>query len=307
MRFSDNGSTWTAWETPTATRPHTLPAGLGYHTVRVQYLDGANNYSLVCNDYIKLVEPAPGSTQTVLLPGDVPLVMVWIPSGSFMMGRYPGELLSSTSEDPQHLVTLTGFWMGKYELTKRQWIAVMGTTPWFGKNYTISDLDSPAVWVSWDDAQAFMVVLNALTGKTFHLPSESQWEYACRAGTATLFYWSDNGSTDLVSEYAWWTGNCLLQTSWYAHVVGLKLPNSLGLYDMSGNVWECCEDYYHDSYVNAPTDGSAWVVSPIYSKARIGRGGSYNVRGSSFSCIRSAARNTGGGTGPDYGFRVARS
>jgi formylglycine-generating enzyme required for sulfatase activity len=249
-------------------------------------------------------------TGTIMLPGDVPLELVWIPAGSFMMGRYTNEQGSSSNEDPQHQVTLAqGFWLGKYELTKAQWQAVMNTTPWSGQSYIITDPNSPAVYVSWNNAQLFITALNTHitnTGQgaaTFRLPSEAQWEYACRAGTTWRFYWGDDLTYTQIGNYAWWDGNADSVNQDYAHIVGLKLPNARGLYDMSGNVWEWCEDWIHSSYTGAPTDGSAWV-SPTGS-LRVGRGGGWF--GGGFGC-RSANRSYYAPSGAYYyiGFRLAR-
>jgi len=305
MRFSDDGAHWSAWEPPTATRGYTLPAGLGYHTVRVQYLDGAGNYSIVYNDYIKLVAPAPAKTDTVLLPGSVPLEMVWIPGGSFLTGRYVGEQDSYSYEDPQHTVTLSGFWMAKYELTKRQWMAVMGTTPWSWRPYVLADLDSSAVYVSWIDAQSFLTALNSYTGKSFRLPSESQWEYACRSDTMTRFYWGDDPGYTAIGDYAWYADNAYDVGQQYARVVGLRLPNAFALYDMSGNVWEWCEDDWHGSYAGASADGQAWVDSPR-GPYRVVRGGSW--RGYDYAC-RSADRSYTSWDLADssVGFRISRT
>ncbi|HUW62921.1 MAG TPA: SUMF1/EgtB/PvdO family nonheme iron enzyme [Candidatus Bathyarchaeia archaeon] len=247
----------------------------------------------------------PGATETIMLPGDVPLKMVCIPAGTFMMGRYPGEQDSSDSEAPQHEVTITqGFWMGKYELTKRQWQAVMGTTPWSGRDYVLDDADSPAVYVSWNDAQAFITALNGLTGKTFRLPSEAEWEYACRAGTTTRFYRGDDPGYSVGDAYCWWHYNTVEVkevNEQYAHIVGLKTANAFGLYDMSGNVWEWCQDWF-DSY----TSGSVTdPTGPASGSNRVVRGGGWPDGGSS---CRSAGR---GSSSPSYtfnylGFRLSR-
>ena len=253
-----------------------------------------------------------GEGETILLPDDVPLEMVWIPAGSFMMGRYPGELDSYADEDPQHSVTLSlGFWMGKYELTKAQWTAVMGTIPWglyFFPNYNATVLDdpnSPAVSVSWNDAQAFITALNTFTGKTFRLPSEAEWEYACRAGTTTRFYWGDDPGYTVINIYSWWEDNARSAHETYAHVVGQKLPNTWGLYDMSGNVWEWCQDWYVDYSSGSVMD----PTGPETGDYRVLRGGSWSSY-EGYTC-RSATRDN---ATPDDketwmgpGFRIVRT
>ena len=300
MRFSDNGSTWTNWMYPAATKAYKLPkADLGYQTVRVQYLDGANNYSPVYNDYIKLV--ADPTVETIMLPGSVPLVMKSVPAGTFAMGSPSTESLRGADEGPQHSVTFaSGFWMGKFQVTKRQWVAVMGTTPWTSYTHVSSDLDSPAVGVSWDDIQSFVTALNALTGKTFHLPSEAQSEYTARAGTTTRFWWGDDPGYSIIDANAWYYNNC--PTDQYAHVVGLKLPNAWGFYDMCGNVLEYCQDYYHDSYTGAPTDGSAWMSAPAGS-SHVLHGGCF---AGDWTYARSAHRSNNTGGHYFFGFRLVR-
>ncbi|HUW60250.1 MAG TPA: formylglycine-generating enzyme family protein [Candidatus Bathyarchaeia archaeon] len=237
----------------------------------------------------------------VMLPGDVLLEMVWIPGGTFMMGRSPDELDSSSNEDPQHEVTVPGFWMAKYELTKRQWEAVMGTEPWYGQDYVLYEPDSPAVYVTWHEAKDFVAELNAYTGRSFRLPSEAEWEYACRAGTTTRFYWGDDTDYAQIGNYAWDSENCSAEM--YAHIVGQKLPNSHGLHDMSGNVWEWCADDWHSNYSGAPTDGNVWADSPR-SLSRVIRGGCWD---SDVAHCRSAYRQHGYSTGEGScnGFRIA--
>jgi formylglycine-generating enzyme required for sulfatase activity len=242
------------------------------------------------------------NTETILLPGDVPLDMVWIPVGSFQMGRTPGEQDSFDSEDPRHTVTYaTGFWMGKYELTQAQWVAVMGSNPSYFKPPTYSDDPGrPVEQVSWNNVQAFIATINTVTGRTFRLPTEAEWEYACRADTATRFYWGDDSTYSQIGAYAWYSGNSSSTT----HAVGGKTPNAWGLCDMTGNVWEWCEDDWHDNYMGAPANGTAWVDSPRGS-SRLVRGGSYVFDG---GYCRSSRRFTGGpsGAGNSIGFRLAR-
>ena len=290
-----SGATWETYDTALG---FTLSSGEGGTKTVYFKVRNAAGESAPVSDTIDFAE------HTVLLPGDVPLTVVWIPAGSFDMGRYTGEQDSSSIEDPQHSVSVPGFWMGKYELTKAQWTAVMGTTPWNGQIYVLNDPDSPAVYVSWNDAQSFITTLNGLTGLTFRLPSEAEWEYACRAGTTTRFYWGDDPSYTVGNAYCWWRYNAYDVNERYAHIVGLKTENAFGLYDMSGNAWEWCEDDWHSNYTGAPTDGSAWVDSPRGSY-RVARGGGWDDYG---NFCRSAFR---GYTYPSLthgslGFRLAR-
>lgn len=215
---------------------------------------------------------------TIMLPGDVPLVLVRIPAGTFLMGRYPGEQDSLSDEDPQHSVTISqDFYMGKYEVTQQQWLAVMGS--WRPGKAPSSENGVgntyPVYYVSWNDVQNFITVLNThITNTnqgpaTIRLPSEAEWEYACRSGTVTRFYWGNDPDYSQIGDYAWYGGN---RTHHGSKPVGKKLANAFGLHDMSGNVWEWCEDDRHDNYTGAPSNGSAWVDAPRGSY-RVLRGG----------------------------------
>ncbi|MCC6797403.1 MAG: SUMF1/EgtB/PvdO family nonheme iron enzyme [Candidatus Hydrogenedentes bacterium] len=214
----------------------------------------------------------------IALPSGKPLEMVWIPAGSFLMGAPENEVGSYAQERPQHVVTLAkGFWLGKYEITKGQWIALMNSTPWnMGPNVNYN-YDSPAEFVSWYDAISFTNALNQhmlATGQgnaTFHLPSESQWEYACRAGTSSRYYWGDDLDNSQIGNYIWQTDS--------VQIVGQKIPNAFGLHDMAGNAKEWCQDWYRNNYENATTDGSPWEEWPQQ----------YRIIRPSFSC-RSASR-----------------
>jgi formylglycine-generating enzyme required for sulfatase activity len=244
-----------------------------------------------------------GRAETVMLPGGVPLEMVYVEPGTFMMGRYLGEQDSYDREDPQHEVTLTqGFWLGKYALTKAQWTAVMSTTPWAGKSFVGDYSASPATHVSWNDAQAFIAALNMRTAKAFRLPTEAEWEYACRAGTTTRFYWGDDPGNTVGNDHAWWYYNTHAVGESYAHVVGRKLPNDWGLYDMNGNVWEWCADWYASSYASGAVTDPA---GPTSGSNRVIRGGSW--LGYGYHC-RSARRSDDypSYAGDDLGFRLAR-
>jgi formylglycine-generating enzyme required for sulfatase activity len=239
--------------------------------------------------------------------GAKPLVLVEIPAGSFMMGRYAGEQDSYSKEDPQHQVDIGyNYFIGKYEITKAQWQAVMGTTPWSGKLFVLDDQDSPVIWNTWSDCQAFVTALNQLGQGSFHLPSEAEWEYACRAGTTTRYYWGDDPSYTQIGDYAWYSVNAYDAGEIYTHVVGQKLPNAWGLYDMCGNAWERCEDDRHTNYSlpNRPNDGSAWINIPRAFEREV-RGGGFTA--SSDHC-RSADRYYGDNTESSYskGFRIVR-
>jgi len=181
-------------------------------------------------------------------------------------------------------------------VTQAQYQAVMGTNPSYFKN----NPQNPVEKVSWNDAQAFCQKLSQITGKTYRLPTEAEWEYACRAGTTTRYYFGDDANQ--LGNYAWYGGNSQQTT----HPVGQKKPNAWGLHDMSGNVWEWCEDDWHDNYIGAPKDGSAWPINnDNRSQSRkCLRGGSWiNLP----NYCRSAFRNgyfPVNGNGND-GFRVA--
>jgi formylglycine-generating enzyme required for sulfatase activity len=244
-----------------------------------------------------------GETETIMLRGGVALEMVWIPAGSFAMGRNPGEPGSGTAEDPQHPVTLTsGFWMGKYELTKAQWEAVMRSEPWWGNANVLDDPDSPAVYMSWENAQEFITALNNQTGLTFRLPTEAEWEYACRAGTTTRFYWGDDPGYTVGDDYAWWQYNALDVSEEYAHMVGQKEPNAWGLFDMSGNALEWCDDWF-GSY---PSAGAIDPVGPLTGTHRVMRGGCVNSQGGACRSANRAQALPASSANYSFGFRLAR-
>ncbi len=248
-------------------------------------------------------EEPPPQEITIMLPGDVPLVLVRVPAGTYLRGRNPNEQDSSEREDPQHEVTLTeDFYLGKYPVTQAQWLAVMGSWPASEPDAASGASDEhPAYFVSWNDAQAFIGAVNAhseATGQVtgaLRLPTEAEWEYACRAGTTTRFYWGDDPDYRDVDAYAWYLGN---EDS--AMPVGLKQPNDWGLYDMSGNVFEWCQDWY-ESYPSEPVTNP---TGPDEGSFRVGRGGAWH-RGALY--CRSAFRAS---FAPDVrnnhlGFRVA--
>jgi formylglycine-generating enzyme required for sulfatase activity len=191
------------------------------------------------------------------LPGGINLEMVLIPGGSFRMGSK-----SYKREQPIHKVSLKPFYMGKYQVTQAEWKAVMKRNP---SKFKGDDL--PVETVTWDEVQEFCKKLSRNTGRVYRLPSEAEWEYAARAGSMGDFCFGDDES--LLSDYAWYG-----ELSGQTHPVGSKKPNKWGLYDVHGNVWEWCEDEYHDNYDRAPDDGRAWETS-VKAAARVFRGGSW--------------------------------
>ena len=242
----------------------------------------------------------PDGERTTLLNGLVPLTMVWLSACTFNMGTNAGETGSVTMEQPKHEVVLTqGFWIGKYEVTKEQWKAILNTEPW--KSAGVNPYDaatSPAQYVNWNDTQTFIAALNVATGDTYRLPSEAEWECACRAGTTGRFYWGEDVGNTLIGNYAWWNGN----SSDYGHEVGEKLPNAKGIYDMSGNVWEWCQDWYGPYPSTQVTDPKG----PDTGTRKILRGGSWYTP--DVNSNRSAARNVCDPTVLfyDFGFRLCK-
>jgi formylglycine-generating enzyme required for sulfatase activity len=227
------------------------------------------------------------------LPNGVTLEMVGLPAGQFLMGSPDSDPDARDNEKPQHQVKVNSFAIGKYPVTQAQYQAVMGTNPSRFQN----NPQNPVEDVSWNDAQAFCQKLSQITGKTYRLPTEAEWEYACRAGTTTRFYFGDDANQ--LGDYAWYKGNSQQTT----HPVGQKKPNAWGLYDMSGNVWEWCEDDWHDNYIGAPKDGSAWLKNGNDNRSPLRGGSWYNVPANCRSAYRNFTYR------PDYslindGFRV---
>ncbi|MBS3030024.1 MAG: SUMF1/EgtB/PvdO family nonheme iron enzyme [Dolichospermum sp. DET50] len=204
------------------------------------------------------------------LGSGVTLEMVEIPGGTFIMGSPENEAGRDSDESPQHQVTVPSFFMGKYELTQAQYQAIVGSNPSRFKSN-----NRPVERVSWNDAVKFCEKLSQKTGKNYKLPSEAEWEYACRAGTTTPFYFGESITPELVNYNGNYTyasapkGQYRQQTT----DVGSFPPNAFGLYDMHGNVWEWCLDDYINNYSDAPRDGSALTSQSVSIKLL--RGGSW--------------------------------
>ena len=236
----------------------------------------------------------------------LPLHMVLIPGGTFLMGSPDNEPERKDAEGPQHEVTVPTFLMGRYPVTQAQYEAVMATNP-----ATEYDTDrfvapnKPVVGVSWDDAAEFCERLAKQTDRPYRLPSEAEWEYACRAGTTTPFYFGKTLTTEVANyngDYTYADGPKGEDRNGMTLVDHFGIANAFGLSDMHGNVWEWCQDPWHENYDGAPTDGSAWIEGGD-STYRVLRGGSWFTDP---SYCRSASRNL---NFPDYrhdvnGFRV---
>ena len=208
-----------------------------------------------------------GSVITIPVKDGISIEMVKVEAGSFNMGATPEMQNPDEDEKPVHRVTLTNnYYIGKYEVTQALWQAVMGSNP----SYFKGD-DLPVEQVSWNDCQDFISKLNAMTGKRFRLPSEAEWEYAARGGKKSRGYQYSGSNT--LGDVAWYEGNSGSKT----HAVGTKQPNELGIYDMTGNVYEWCQDWY-GSYSSSPQTNPIGAVS---GSCRVYRGG----------CWVSSARN----------------
>ncbi|MBW4420836.1 MAG: formylglycine-generating enzyme family protein [Myxacorys californica WJT36-NPBG1] len=244
------------------------------------------------------------------------LDMVSIPSDSFTMGS-----TEHGSEKPPHKVTIAPFFMGKYPITQDQWSAI-ARLPKVNLDIApdpsnFKGANRPVESVSWDEAVEFCDRLSKKTGKPYRLPSEVEWEYACRAGTTTPFHFGETITTDLANYRGtdWKHGDTTYPGNYgdgpkgifreQTTDVGSFSPNAFGLYDMHGNVWEWCADPWHDNYEGAPVDGSAWLTN-AEKPDRLLRGGSWN--NPPWSCDSASRLNyEAGGRDSDLSFRVVCS
>lgn len=211
--------------------------------------------------------------------------MIYVEGGKFLMGATEDDKDASTSERPRHEVLLSGCYIGETLVTQALWQAVMGTNP----SYRREGDDYPVEWVSWDNCQDFIRKLNEITGRKFRLPTEAEWEFAARGGNKSHGY--KYAGSNNIDEVAWCGG--------VTHLVATKLSNELGIYDMSGNVNEWCEDWYS----NYSKESQINPVGPATGTYRIFRGGSKDLkkycRITSRSCATPSVRST------DRGFRLA--
>ena len=233
------------------------------------------------------------------LGNGVTLEMAEIPGGNFLMGSPANEHGADDSEIPQHKVTIKPFYMSKFTVTQAQYKAIMGKNPSQFKGE-----QRPVESVSWDDAVEFCDRLTQKTGRTYRLPSEAEWEYACRAKTITPFHFGDTITTNLANYNGNFTyadapkGKYRQQTT----ELGSFPPNAFGLYDMHGNIWEWCQDTWHKNYNDAPNNGSPWIENGNDSR-RVVRGGSWRDH-SNFCRSAKRAYNKPEIHFSYYGFRV---
>ena len=240
-------------------------------------------------------EPGTGETKTYTANG-VSFTMIGVDGGTFQMGSTDGD----SDEKPVHSVTVSSFSIGQTEVTQQLWYAVMGQKPTsdgtqLESGYGLGD-QYPAYYVSWNDIQEFLTKLNQLTGQTFRLPTEAEWEFAARGGNSSKGYTYAGSNT--IDDVAWYTTNSGSKT----HTVATKQANELGLYDMSGNVWEWCQDWYSSSYYSSSPSNNP--TGPDTGSYRVLRGGSWF--GDAAYC-RVANRNyyTPTRRGDFLGFRLA--
>jgi formylglycine-generating enzyme required for sulfatase activity len=201
------------------------------------------------------------------LGNEIKLEMVLIPSGIFMMGSPKYEKASRDSERPQHKVAIKSFCLGKYPVTQAQWKEV-AALPQVNQELnsdpsTFKGANRPVESISWLDAVEFCLRLSNYTKREYRLPSETEWEYACRARTTTPFHFGETISTDLANyngNYIYGDGVKGINRSETTEVGSFEVANNFGLYDMHGNVYEWCQDKYHDSYEETPSDESAWEI-----------------------------------------------
>ena len=206
------------------------------------------------------LHPTPPKEYTV---NGVSFKMKKVSGGTFQMGATEEQGSDALDDEkPVHSVTLSDYWIGETEVTQALWQAVMGSNP----SHFTGDSQLPVENVSWNDCQTFIQTLNELTGMSFRLPTEAEWEFAARGGNSSQGYKYAGSNT--VGDVAWYYSNSSSKT----HPVATKSPNELGLYDMSGNVWEWCQDWYGSYSSSAQTD----PVGPSSGSNRVLRGGSWN-------------------------------
>ncbi|WNZ48023.1 formylglycine-generating enzyme family protein [Leptolyngbya boryana CZ1] len=238
---------------------------------------------ITVNDRGEIIDRRPGQASYYReeLAEDVFLDMVSIPGGTFWMGAGEGELEARDNEKPRHQVTVEPFFMGKFAVTQAQWKAI-AQLPKINRDLNpdpskFKGKNRPVERISWEDAIEFCDRLNRKTGQFYRLPSEAEWEYACRAGTTTPFHFGETITPDLVNYNGNYTYANAPKEIYREQTieVGSFPPNTFGLYEMHGNVWEWCADSWHDNYTNVPTDVRVREMENDQENRKVLRGGSW--------------------------------
>lgn len=221
--------------------------------------------SVLISNAEELPVPVMGIEETAIsLPGNIEISFRKIPPSEFVMGSPVDEKGRNENEGPQQTVQVTKpFWISKYEVTQEQWTTMIGTNPSHSQGVKL-----PVDSISWNDSQLFLKKLNEMKLGVFRLPTETEWEYACRGKTEKRYYWGKDIDSFFIGKYAWYNGNSERQT----HEVGKKQPNGFGLYDIAGNVWEWCQDDY------TPNPGSMQNIPAGLAKRtkHVIRGGAFD-------------------------------
>ena len=308
--WEDDGVWDTEWSGLDTVSHAFLEPGTYWLRIQVRDSKGVTGEATAKVAVVSSDELAPRDDIAVELPGGAVMQMVYVPPGLFDMGSPPAESGRSIDEGPQHQVVISrGFYLGKHEVTQQQWESVMDTTPWSGFVSWLPVREDPAhPAVLMPDLgergiEGFISALNADAGsEVYRLPTEAEWEYACRAGTATR--WSFGDEEGMVGDYAWYAGNATDVGEDYAHPVGSKLANPWGLFDMHGNVWELCQGWY-GPYPGRPEVDPSGLDSGMEVSFR---GGSFAAGAASGrSAVRVSVTPDSGLGGSSFGFRVLRT
>ena len=246
----------------------------GDHTVTLGAFDSQLDIGVASVSFTVTAVPRVSPDLTVSLPGGATMDMVLLGPGSFVMGSPDTEEGHFDNEAPPHGVELSReFYLGQFELTQGQWQSVMGTAPWEGQDFVQSDPNRPAVYISWDDLQDFIGRLNESEGEElYRLPTEAEWEFVARAGTAGRWSFGDDESQ--LADHAWYADNVLGLGLQVAQPVGTRLPNPWGLYDMHGNVFEWLQDWV-GPYGSATLVDPSGPETPDFGDLRLIRGGAF--------------------------------